>query len=1634
MTEKTTDINDKKDQLEGSAYDLIRGRLLKNADDLRSTLDRLNESRKEIFGTVDFQLTGTDRVTTENNCIPYDMVPVGNRLLFGYNVLIGLKSQTKIEDVFSIYEYKDQSFHQSQNDLLNDAQFHSDFTKLYKYYRETRFMKFATRGAFLYMVFRFSEKVEDIKAFKWAIHEDSLTYVDDRSPHEFTFPSQHQFEWKKTTRDQHREGKHPHVSIEDKVFVETINGNLTLKVEDNTEEGQGVYEEEVDNKDQTLDDSTIFYAVVHNLVLLKILPYQEEEYRYIIYNTKLQQARRFDSLKDACMLLPEDHGVIFTNGYYLQTGVFKKFENNLSDMLFEQMIASPNGEDYLYVFYNREEGLYLLLPYNIISQKVENPITCHGYSIFENGQLIYFKADDTPKKHHALQIWQTPFLGADFQSTQDSDQFLFKVGNKEIVKAMSECQELLVILGNDENYLDLYYDIQRRSTDVLDSYYWLNHDDAFHLDQSLVAIHDNASAALEEFEKVNSIRQNTKKQVAEVTGAADALMRKIDLDTPKKVQDFVQYLSDIRSVRGQVLSLKDLRYVDEESVVTYEDRLAKYMDKTSDHCVRFLLRDDALKPYHEQITQLEGAIEAVKKVVKAEEVEKEIDQFGRDLELLIEVVSNLKIKDATQTTRIIDAISAIFSIVNKLKAKVRNKRKDLLSEEGKAEFGSQMKLVDQAVINYLEVSDTPEKVEEYLTKIMIQLEELEGKFAEFDEFISEIGGKREEVYEAFESKKVALTEARNKRAQTLFQSAERIINAASKRAERMKEFSEINGYFASDIMVDKARNIIQELLDMGDSVKADDLQSRLKSSQEEAIRQLKDRSELFVDGANIIQFGNHQFTVNTKNLEATIIARDNKWYYHLTGTNFYEEIPDEEFQNFTDLRDQTLISESKEVYRSEYLAYAFIKSIASMDGPVEISDYEHFFTLSDAQLLEKVQEFMSKRYAEGYVKGIHDHDAFLLIKELLRLIIHADLLRYHTDARAMARLYWEIFLDKEVRQQYFHRLKGTGIISRIFRNTSDHQRIVEEIRDEFSKINAETKLFKDQFIDEAAEYTFYEITRGDQFIIGQEASELYETFDQYVSTYGIKKDVEESMSTLTDSVDQFIMIKKWFSAFLENNEKSHLKRYVNEAVVLWLTKGYESSTVIKVDLHFSASGLLGGHGVIEDKSYSNHLNEFNKKLIAYDGDLVPRFEAYQASKKQLVKSLEDQLRLSEFKPQIMSAFVRNQLIDKVYLPLIGANLAKQIGSVGENKRTDRMGMLLLISPPGYGKTTLMEYIAERLGLIFVKINGPAVGHNVVSLDPAEATNAGAREELNRLSLAFEMGDNVMIYLDDIQHCNPEFLQKFISLSDAQRKIEGVYKGKSRTYDFRGKKVAVVMAGNPYTESGDKFQIPDMLANRADIYNLGDILGNTDREFKLSYLENCLTSNTVLHKLAGKSHKDVLSLIKVAETGQQEGVEFEANHSTAEINEYVGVLKKLLQIRDIVLRVNQEYIYSAGQAEEYRTEPPFKLQGSYRNMNKIAEKVVPLMNDKELQTLINSHYENEAQTLTTGAEANVLKFKELIGSLTKEEAKRWEEIKLIFQKQQRVKGMGSNQQMAHMLEQVESIIQNLAGIKDALKKP
>ncbi|MFN6887287.1 hypothetical protein ACK4SH_36960, partial [Proteus mirabilis] len=70
---------------------------------------------------------------------------------------------------------------------------------------------------------------------------------------------------------------------------------------------------------------------------------------------------------------------------------------------------------------------------------------------------------------------------------------------------------------------------------------------------------------------------------------------------------------------------------------------------------------------------------------------------------------------------------------------------------------------------------------------------------------------------------------------------------------------------------------------------------------------------------------------------------------------------------------------------------------------------------------------------------------------------------------------------------------------------------------------------------------------------------------------------------------------------------------------------------------------------------------------------------------------------------------------------------------------------------------------------------------------------------------------------------------------------------------------------------------------------------------------------------------------------------------------VMVLKHLITLRDVILKVNQQYIASAAQSDKYRTEPAFRLQGSYRNMNKLSEKVSAVMNEKEIERLLDDHY-------------------------------------------------------------------------------
>jgi hypothetical protein len=733
------------------------------------------------------------------------------------------------------------------------------------------------------------------------------------------------------------------------------------------------------------------------------------------------------------------------------------------------------------------------------------------------------------------------------------------------------------------------------------------------------------------------------------------------------------------------------------------------------------------------------------------------------------------------------------------------------------------------------------------------------------------------------------------------------------------------------------------------------------------------------------------------------LPRAGDLHIHLTGTNFYEKIEHPELMALRDYWDLSLESETEQLYRSEYLAAEVIGAAESQQHDLSM-EVLRAAIVDDTVLHEIVRDFASPRYKEGYEKGVHDHDAALLLKVLIPSIARAELLRFDPLSRGLAQIFWANINSKYNNVQYPlshetwpERARSALQMQSIFANRNGVDLLVGEINKVLTLfIEQHTITVSALDIRRASQYLVEELGREKiEFITSKYAAELLAEFKRSLNELTWRQYQAALEELIGWPAERWALTKAWLDALVADKGLTVLAHYIPEAIGLINADERLSRRFVEADLEIVINGLLGDHPRIERQSLAFSVDTFLQRIEHHKHEVIPAYHRYLEIRHQITQQERDALRLEEYKPKPLSSFVRNRLINEAYLPIIGDNLAKQMGAAGDNKRTDLMGLLMMISPPGYGKTTLMEYVASRLGLIFMKINCPSLGHDVLSLDPEQAPNATAKQELIKLNLGLEMGNNVMLYLDDIQHTHPEFLQKFISLCDGTRRIEGIWKGRSKTYDMRGRKFCVVMAGNPYTESGEAFKVPDMLANRADIYNLGDILGGMDEQFALSYIENSLTSNSVLAPLALRDLNDVYQLVRMAKGENIPTTDLKHQYSGAEVNEITEVLRKLFAIQDVVLKINQQYIASASQNDKYRTEPPFKLQGSYRNMNKMAEKVSAVMNDDEMMGMIADHYLGESQLLTMGAEDNLLKLAELRGNMTSEQMDRWQQIKQDF---------------------------------------
>ncbi len=119
-----------KDALRSGTYEVIRKRLLENSDELKERLEQLNRARKEAFGSIETEVLTTAHITTEHNCVPRDIVAIGDRILFGYNVSFGLSSERSPRDVFALFSHSEHEFQAESLGLLEQGNFFEDFSEL----------------------------------------------------------------------------------------------------------------------------------------------------------------------------------------------------------------------------------------------------------------------------------------------------------------------------------------------------------------------------------------------------------------------------------------------------------------------------------------------------------------------------------------------------------------------------------------------------------------------------------------------------------------------------------------------------------------------------------------------------------------------------------------------------------------------------------------------------------------------------------------------------------------------------------------------------------------------------------------------------------------------------------------------------------------------------------------------------------------------------------------------------------------------------------------------------------------------------------------------------------------------------------------------------------------------------------------------------------------------------------------------------------------------------------------------------------------------------------------------------------------------------------------------------------------
>ena len=143
--------------------------------------------------------------------------------------------------------------------------------------------------------------------------------------------------------------------------------------------------------------------------------------------------------------------------------------------------------------------------------------------------------------------------------------------------------------------------------------------------------------------------------------------------------------------------------MDISRVDVLEKQIVESFDRVSKGAVEFLLHPESLKPLVGRLSDVPTRVSQVAKATELKPIGEDVDKVNEGLGVLSDVIGGLSIEDPTQRTRILEGISEAYSQLNRARAVLQVRRKELSSAEGRQEFLAQFKLFGQSVVSAIAI-------------------------------------------------------------------------------------------------------------------------------------------------------------------------------------------------------------------------------------------------------------------------------------------------------------------------------------------------------------------------------------------------------------------------------------------------------------------------------------------------------------------------------------------------------------------------------------------------------------------------------------------------------------------------------------------------------------------------------------------------------------------------------------------------------------------------------------------------------------------------------------------------------------------------------------------------------------------